>query len=47
MALLLGATHALMVVICVLLATKTNYSSWSDNPVLPAPLTLVLERPPP
>ena len=43
MALLLGGTHALMVLICIMLATNTNYSSWSDNPLLAATLTLALD----
>jgi diguanylate cyclase (GGDEF)-like protein len=43
MALLLGATHALVVMICVVLAAETPYTSWGDNPVVPAALTLALD----
>ena len=43
MALLLGATHLLVVIACIFLTTESHYSSWSDNPLLPAELTLGLD----
>ena len=41
--LLLGVTHLLITVTCLFLSSTLNFSTWSDNPIIPAALVIALD----
>jgi diguanylate cyclase (GGDEF)-like protein len=40
---LLGITHLLITVTCVVLAQSLNFQSWTDNPLIPSSLVMTLD----